>query len=162
MKIYIVLLIALDQIVKLIVKNYYGVHVPIVKNILYFSPIQNTNYSYFNSLFNLGFGRIANVLIVIVVIIIGYKTIKSIEDKTGRRLPIDLIKLFLFSGSICSLIDRTIWNGSLDYIYLKGFFTFDLKDVYLTIFEVIAIGLVVKNWKVLSKLSLKDMIRFIR
>lgn len=38
-KIMILLLVAIEQGIKIIVKNYYGVKTPIIKNILYFMTI---------------------------------------------------------------------------------------------------------------------------
>ena len=33
---------------------------------------------------------------------------------------------------ICALIGNLVWkNGTLDYIYFKPWFVFDLKDVYI-------------------------------
>ena len=37
------------------------------------------------------------------------------------------------AGSICSLIDKLFWGGSLDFIQIPLFFTFDLKDCYLSL-----------------------------
>ena len=34
------------------------------------------------------------------------------------------------AGSICSLVDKIFWGGSLDYIQLYNLFIFDLKDCY--------------------------------
>lgn len=35
------------------------------------------------------------------------------------------------SAGLCSLLDKSLWGGSLDYLQLPGKCTFDLKDVYL-------------------------------
>lgn len=110
----ILLLIAIEQGIKIIAKDYYGVKAPILENTLYFTPTLNDSYSYINLLFNLGWGRTFHIIMVI---------------------------LFLF-------------------------FVFDLKDCYLTIFSVLAIMLVIKNWKEISKINdtelLKDYIGFIK
>ena len=71
---------------------------------------------------------------------------------------------FILSGAICSLIDKIFWNGSLDYILVNGFFTFDLKDVYINIFNgVLILSLLLKN-KALSKIDdniIKDFTKYI-
>ncbi len=41
--------------------------------------------------------------------------------------------IFCLAGIICSFIDVVFWGGSLDFIRLLDWFTFDLKDVYLTV-----------------------------
>ncbi|MBU5425573.1 signal peptidase II [Tissierella pigra] len=165
-KIMILSLIILEQGIKIIVKAYYGVKAPIIENILYFAPVLNDNYSYINSLFNLGWGRIFHILLVIFVLFFSYYAFKYLEAKGTKNSMINTMKIFLFAGTICSLIDKVFWNGSLDYILLKGFFVFDLKDCYLTIFEVLVIILIVKDRKKASKINdkelLKDYIKFIK
>jgi lipoprotein signal peptidase len=45
---------------------------------------------------------------------------------------IDIATIFLMAAILCALIGNIIWkNGTLDYIYLKPLFVFDLKDVYI-------------------------------
>ncbi len=165
-EIMILLLIIIEQGIKIIVKNYYGVRIPIIENILYFMPVLNDNYSYINSLFKLGWSKTFHIIMVILVLFFSYYVFKYLEAKNIKNSMINILKVFLFSGAICSLIDKIFWNGSLDYILLKGFFVFDLKDCYLTIFEVLVIMLVIKNWKEISKISgielLKDYIGFIK
>ncbi len=71
---------------------------------------------------------------------------------------------FIFSGAMCSLIDKIFWNGSLDYILVNGFFMFDLKDVYINIFNgLLILSLFLKN-KVLKQIDdniAKDFTRYI-
>lgn len=157
-KIMILLLVVLDQAIKLKVKSYYGIKAPIVENILYFNPSLNKNYSWINSLFQIGWGRLFHIIITIFILFLSYYSFKYLQSKNVQGKTINIIKIFLFSGAICSLIDRVFWGGSLDYIFLKGFFIFDLKDFYLTIFELLAIILVIKNWKIISKIKNRDLI----
>lgn len=165
-QIIILILIIIDQGIKLIVKNYYDVRVPILENRLYFMPVLNVNYSWINAIFQFGWSRLFHIALVLLVILVGYSIFKYLETKNLRQKIINILKVFFFSGAICSLIDKVFWNGSLDYILLKGFFVFDLKDCYLTIFELIAVILVIRNWKAVSKINekelIKDYIGFIR
>ena len=39
--------------------------------------------------------------------------------------------LYSLMGGLCSLLDKTLWGGSLDYLQVPGKCTFDLKDLYL-------------------------------
>ena len=66
---------------------------------------------------------------------------------------------FLFSGAFCSLIDKIFWDGSLDYILVKGFFTFDLKDVYLNVFNGLLILSVLINNKILEQIDTKVLLK---
>lgn len=165
-QIIIFMLIVLEQGIKLIVKNYYNVKVPIIENILYFMPVLNEDYSWFNSMFQFGWSRFFHIALVLFVILFGYSFFKYLETKNLNKKITNTLKIFLFSGAICSLMDKIFWNGSLDYILLKGFFVFDLKDCYLTTFQVIIIIFAIKNRKTISKINeielVKDYIGFIR
>jgi len=71
---------------------------------------------------------------------------------------------FIFSGAVCSLIDKLFWDGSLDYILIKGLFTFDLKDVYINIFiGLLTLSLIFNN-KTIKQVSdefvFKDFIKY--
>ncbi|WP_434290219.1 signal peptidase II [Clostridium botulinum] len=81
-----------------------------------------------------------------------------------RKVPIHIMYAFIFSGAMCSLIDKIFWNGSLDYILVNGFFMFDLKDVYINIFNgLLILSLFLKN-KVLKQIDdniAKDFTRYI-
>jgi signal peptidase II len=52
-------------------------------------------------------------------------------QKNKYFLSISII--FVCSGTVCSFFDKIVHGGTYDYIYLKQFGVFDLKDVYLTI-----------------------------
>jgi signal peptidase II len=105
---------------------------------------------------NLGVGKGIHIIAVIIVIFIFYYVSRYIHRRFGRRLSIDIITVMLFSGALCSLIDKLFWNGSLDFVYLKGFFVFDIKDCYLTLSEITAAVLIFRNWNQLSHISTKE------
>lgn len=63
------------------------------------------------------------------------------------------------SASICSLVDKIMLGGSLDYILVNGT-VFDLKDVYLSIACVYMIVYAIKNSS--SSRSLKDDIMLLK
>lgn len=157
--IMVLLLTALDQIVKIIVKDYYGFRTPIIKDILYFMPTLNDDYSWLNSMFQFGWGKSFHIIIVLSMLIFSYLTFKYLEIKNVKGSMIKILEAFLFSGIICSLVDKVFWNGSLDYILLKGFFVFDLKDCYLTISNFIIIILAIRNWTNLSRIRSRDLIK---
>jgi len=162
----IVLLIVLDQLTKLIVSNYYGVRIPIIGNMVYFMPTLNKNYSWINSLFQLGLGRMFHVVSVVVILIFVYTALKYLENKVGNYSWVKTMKISFMSGGLCSLIDKVFWDGSLDYILLRGFFVFDLKDCYINIFTITAITIMFKYRKVINNLKtrevLKDLAEFIK
>lgn len=69
---WILLLILLDQGIKLIVKGYYGVHIKVIDNLIYFKPFLNDKYSWMNSMLNLGIGRIFHVILVLITLTLAY------------------------------------------------------------------------------------------
>lgn len=101
-----ILLIILDQMIKLIVRNYHGMRIPIIDNILYFMPTLNKDYSWINSLFQLGLGKVFHIVSVIVFLIFVYTTLKYLEHKVGSHLWINALRISFMSGGICSLIDK--------------------------------------------------------
>lgn len=147
----VLILVAIEQVIKVIINfNFIDKKFPILPPLLYFEPIFNRHYSWFNSMLQLGIGKWIHVLLVAIMTIFIYLFYKYINRQFGKSNIIDIMYAFLFSGALCSLIDKVFWNGSLDYILLNGFFTFDLKDVYIDIF----IGLLI-----FSSLSKSDVIR---
>lgn len=61
------------------------------------------------------------------------------------------------AGAICSLLDKVLWGGSLDFLQILSFFTFDLKDCYLTIAEIIFVIIGILHSK---EISAKEYIDF--
>lgn len=161
----IFLLVIIDQLIKLIVKGYYGVKAPIVGNIISFKPTHNKKLSWFNSLFNIEPNKILQAILTVIVILLIYSSYRFYYENKVQGTLSKVLEMLLLAGSICSLMDKVFWNGSLDYIMLRGFFIFDLKDVYLTIFEVGMIIFVLKNWSKICKINekqlLSDYIKFI-
>jgi len=126
------LLIIVEQVIKIIIyRCYFCLETPLLPPWVYFRPLFNRDYSWINSLFQLGLCRLCHIIVVaiaIVSILLLYFYLKKRQITSGL---LDFTFSVLFAGAICSLLDKVFWDGSLDYIWLKGFFTFDLKDVYI-------------------------------
>lgn len=105
---------------------------------LYFKPMFNRDYSWINSMLQLGVGRWAHIVMVSAIILLIFLLYNSLRMRLETTFLINGTFALFFSAAICSLIDKVYWDGSLDYIFIKGFFTFDLKDVYINV----GIGLV--------------------
>lgn len=113
----------------------------------------NRDYSWFNSMLQLGISKWIHISVVAIMSILIYLFYKYLNKQFGTNKIIDIMYAFIFSGAICSLIDKIFWNGSLDYILVNGFFTFDLKDVYINVFiGLLILSLLLKN-KVLSQID---------
>lgn len=136
----VILLIALEQGIKIIVNRFFlEANTPLIASFVFFRPLFNRDYSWINSMLQLGLGRTVHIAIVILVIIIVLAGYIYIKNRFGSSFLINAAFVLLLSGGVCSLIDKVFWNGSLDYILLRGFFTFDLKDVYINA----ALGLII-------------------
>ncbi|WP_291579698.1 signal peptidase II [Clostridium sp. UBA6640] len=166
-KIYIVVLIlvTIDQVIKIIINNkFFNQKIPILPPLLYFEPMFNRDYSWLNSMLQLGIGKYVHILLVVIMSIFIYLLYQYLNKRFGINRLINIMYAFIFSGAMCSLIDKIFWNGSLDYILVNGFFTFDLKDVYVNVF----IGLVILSFflknKVLNQIDddiIKDFTKYV-
>ncbi|NLN07328.1 MAG: signal peptidase II [Firmicutes bacterium] len=126
------LLIVLDQGIKLVINRYYlKADLPLLEPWFYFRPMFNRDYSWINSLFQLGIGKEMHIVFVLFVLVFVFCLYRYIVKNFPSTALINITFSMLFAGGICSLLDKVFWNGSLDYIYLRGFFTFDLKDVFI-------------------------------
>lgn len=162
----IFLLIAFEQFIKLIINNnYLDKRFAILPPLIYFEPMFNRRYSWFNSMLQLGKGKWIHIITVSVLTIFICLFYQYQNKKYGNHRITNIMFAFLFSGAVCSLIDKLFWDGSLDYILVSGLFTFDLKDIYLNIFNgLLVLFLIFKN-KTVKKLTnefvFKDFIKFI-
>lgn len=157
-------LVAIEQIIKIIIyKNFLERQFPILPPILYFEPMFNKHYSWFNSMFQLGISKGLHIAFGLIMVILIYLFYRYLNDQVGSNKLIHTMFAFLFSGAICSLIDKIFWDGSLDYILVKGYFTFDLKDVYINIFNGLLILSMILHNKTLKELDDKEIFKnFIR
>lgn len=134
--ILIVVLVLLEQAIKLVIDLNQWTTLTLIPNIVSFDPVVNRHLSFFHSILKItpsrGFRLVfLFILIVLFALIYDYIHIKGIMNRI-----ICIMFVFVFAGFICSFIDTLVWNGSLDYIRLHGLFVFDLKDIYITIPEV--------------------------
>lgn len=156
MTLLILVFIVIDQFIKIYISNnLMNESFNIFGQIIKFQPKLNTAYSWLNSLGNFGIGLLPHIIMNIMILFILFIIFDFILAKKKGNKVINWLFVFLIAGIICSLIDRLFWGGSLDYIYLKGYFTFDLKDVYISIFQVVLVFTWIFNYKGLRKLDEK-------
>ncbi len=149
---FIIVLCIVEQFIKVMIYYIcYDADVDIIGNLLRFRPIQNTNYSfggnYIDVFSHLGVAVVINIL-VILLLVSGYNFYISRKHTIGKGVR--FIIVFGLAGAVCSLIDKVIWGGSIDYIQLPGLFTFDLKDCYLTVAEVLFLIIALKHSREIS------------
>lgn len=143
----VLLLVSIEQVIKIVINNnFLDKKSPILPPLLYFEPMFNRDYSWLNSMLQLGISKWIHISVVAIMSILIYLFYNYLNKQFGTNKLIDAMYAFIFSGAICSLIDKIFWNGSLDYILVNGFFTFDLKDVYINIFiGLLILSLLLKN-----------------
>lgn len=150
----IILLITIEQVIKIVINNnFLNRKVPILPPFLYFQPMFNRDYSWINSMFQLNVGKWIHIVLVAIMLILIYLFYMYLNKQLMTNKIINFMFIFLFSGAMCSMMDKILWDGSLDYIFVNGFFTFDLKDVYIDIFiGLLIVSLVFEN-KVIKQIN---------
>lgn len=161
----VLFLVTIEQVIKVVIyNNFFNKKTPILSPLIYFKPMFNRDYSWFNSMLQLGIGKWIHILAVAIIIILIYLFYKFLNKQFGTMKIINFMYAFVLSGAICSLIDKVFWNGSLDYICIKGYFTFDLKDIYIDIFIGLLMLLLLIKHKVINKIDnnlVKDFAKYI-
>ena len=154
-------LFIIDQIIKIVINRYFiDVRFDIIPPLFYFKPKFNIHYSWVNDLFKLGWGFWTHIIIfcfVVILIVFLYDLFKTIFDNAKI---IGIAFSFIFAATLCASIDTIYWGGSLDYIYLKPLFIFDLKDLYSKIWMILFLLIMLKNRKYLATIKTKDMIHY--
>ncbi len=161
----IILLIGTDQAVKIIIYTFFmNNHGEIIPSLLEFNPVFNDKHSYVNVLLykhfhiNLGLGFHLILFTAIQIIFLGiYDFFKKTLNNHTKILDVALA--FQIAGVACSLIGNLIWEkGTLDYIYLKPLFIFDLKDLYVHCFTILFFIYLHKNRVQLKTVKTKQII----
>lgn len=159
-----ILLIIIDQSIKIIINCFFiECHFVIIPSLLEFIPKFNDKHTYGNVLlhenFNIDVGlwiHIVFFLIYQIIVLFLYDFLKSKMSKKSRIL--DLALIFQLSAMACVLIGNLIWkNGTLDYIYLKPMFIFDLKDLYNSIFICLFPLTLLVNRKQFDTIKMSDL-----
>ena len=80
-----------------------------------------------------------------------------------NKILLDVAFSFITAAAICAISGNLIWQkGTLDYIYLKPLFIFDLKDLYSNVFLILLIVYTFKNKAELKKVKkIKNVLFYI-
>ena len=134
---WILILVFIDQTIKIIIYNFYGeIHFEIIPSLIEFKPTFNVKHSWVNGLLNKNFGInvgfLPHVILYLLIGILVPMYFSYFRNKVAyNKKLIDTATIFMMAAILCALIGNIIWKkGTLDFIYLKPFFVFDLKDVY--------------------------------
>jgi len=140
--------VAVDQGIKayLFSLDWESISIPLIKPVFYIEPTQNTLGSYLWVLLKLKEGN--HLLNMILFSLVGFIFIEVWRFYVNRKRNSfwinGFIHLFL-AGLLANLIDNGFWGGSLDYITIRPFYTFDLKDLYITLCELFLVTELLDN-----------------
>ena len=126
------ILVIIDIVIKLIIEKYFWENRFVIGNLIGFKPYLNTTQlSILNN--ELALGVSTGTLIVLNIVLIPGIPLSfywlNKDNEFGDYMNIS--ENLLLAGAICSLLDKIIWGGSLNYIYLLNRWIVDLKDIYL-------------------------------
>lgn len=124
----------LDQCVKFVIKLFFfNSHINIIGDMLTFSPIINSQGSWLNARFNTSISFSILIFINIIALFLLFELFRYFLNKGFKSFWSDLSFVFLFSGALCSLIDKIFYGGSLDFIGITNLFVADIKDIYINL-----------------------------
>ena len=137
-KLYIVIgiLFIVDQGAKIAIsvifheKNIKSINV--IKDYFSITPYINDQGSFIASRFNINAPFVLFTVFNFVILSLIYFLYKYRSYKTKITSLEQLTYVFLFSGGLCSLIDKIFWGGSLDFLQIHNLFIADIKDIYIT------------------------------
>ena len=123
-----------------------SISIPLIEPVFYIEPTQNTLGSYLWVLLRLKQGsHLLNIILFSLVGVVFFEVWRFYVHRKRNSFWINgFIHLFL-AGLLANLIDNAFWGGSLDYITIKPFYTFDLKDLYITLCELFLLTELVDN-----------------
>lgn len=102
------------------------------------------------------FSHVRFTILVLFLFISGYMLYQTKKSRTSFWVKV--IMICGIAGSLCSLIDKLFWGGSLDFLQIPTLFIFDLKDCYLTVAEVIFVVIGILHSK---EISVKEYLYFV-
>lgn len=123
-----------DQGIKIIINSFFfNLNFDILKDMLSFSPLINTDGSWLNARFGTSVNFTLLIIINSIAIIILFELYRYLSSKNIKNFWSDCAFLFLLCGALCSLIDKVFYGGSLDFIGISNLFVADIKDIYINL-----------------------------
>jgi len=172
--IFLVVAVAIDQGIKayLFSLEWESISVALVEPVFYIEPTQNTLGSYLWVLLGLRKGsHLVNIILFSAIGLVFVELWRFYVSRKRNSFWINgFIHLFL-AGLAANLIDNAFWGGSLDYVTIKPFYTFDLKDLYITLCELFFLTELIDNKLLLRLLNMprkesrqlnRDFIAFVK
>lgn len=129
-----IVLMLIDQGCKLLIKKYFFTsYFEVIPGFLSFNPIINTQGSWLNARFNFNMSFTLLIIFNSISLLLFIEIYRYVLSLGTKAYWSDLTFLFIFSGALCSLIDKIFYGGSLDFIGISDLFIADIKDIYINI-----------------------------
>ena len=144
----VLLFLGLDQAIKIYLFSleWEVLSIPLIEPVFYLEPTQNTLGSYLWVLLRLDHvPKLANILLFTVVGFLFFEIWRFYTARKRTSIWINGYIVLFISGLSANIIDNAVWGGSLDYITIKPFYTFDLKDMYITLCELFLVTELLEN-----------------
>jgi lipoprotein signal peptidase len=147
----IIVLCLVDQGIKLYIVNNLDISMVIIKDWLAIKVTQNTYGSFIFSLFDKKMPDIF-VLIGLLAIYVLYRCMFFYQRNSNLSF-LFLSLIIMCAAFICVCLDKVIYGGTYDYIFLYQKLYFDLKDCYATssIFTILLSCIYDKSWSEIKK-----------
>ena len=172
--IFLLAALAVDQGIKayLFSTQWESLSLVLIEPVFYIEPTHNTRGSYLWVLLKIN--SVPHFLNIILFSLVGVVFVEIwrfyVRRKRNSFWINGFIHLFL-AGLLANLIDNAFWGGSLDYVTIKPLYTFDLKDLFITLCELFLITELLDNSLLRrmfnmpreeSKKLNRDFIRFVK
>lgn len=135
---YLILLIAIDQITKNLVLTKLKGQDPyqVIPNVLQFYYHENTG-----AVWGIMSGKVSILIFVSIIILAGMIALYFKIPNEKRYNYLRIIMIFITAGAIGNLIDRSIHKYVVDFIYFKliDFPIFNVADTYVTVSSILLI-----------------------
>lgn len=145
---FLLVAVGIDQGIKayLFSLDWERLSIPLIEPVFYIEPTQNTLGSYLWVLLGLKEGsHLVNIILFSLIGVVFVEVWRFYVRRKRNSFWINgFIHLFL-AGLAANLIDNAFWGGSLDYITIRPFYTFDLKDLYITLCELFLVTELIDN-----------------
>jgi len=152
--IFLLLAVGADQAIKayLFSLNWQEISIPIIRPVFFLEPTHNTLGSYLWVVIGLKKGsHLFNIILFSLIGFVFFEVWRFYVSYKRNSFWINGFGHLFLAGLLANLIDNAFWGGSLDYITIRPFYTFDLKDLYITLCELFLLTELVDN-KLLKKL----------
>jgi signal peptidase II len=146
--IFLLLALAVDQGIKayLFSTEWESLSMALIEPVFYIEPTHNTRGSYLWVLLKID--RVPHLVNIILFSLVGALIIEVWRFYVRRKRNSFWINAFIhlfLAGLLANLIDNAFWGGSLDYVTIKPLYTFDLKDLYITLCELFLVAELLDN-----------------